>query len=80
MYIGGLVTLILSPLWVGSFNPIAAIGTGSVLLIPSGIDGTTQMFGERESNNRLRAITGFLLGVGIVVFVYGVVFLISVSR
>jgi uncharacterized membrane protein len=75
MYIGGLMSLILSPLWIGLINPTTAVGIGSILLIPSGIDGTTQMFGERESNNRLRAITGFLLGVGIVVFVYGVVFL-----
>ena len=75
MYIGGLMSLILSPLWIGLLNPTAAVGIGSILLIPSGIDGTTQMFGERESNNRLRAVTGFLLGVGIVVFVYGVVFL-----
>lgn len=76
MYIGGLVTLILSPLWIGSFNPTAAVGVGSILLVPSGVDGTTQMFGKRESNNWLRTITGFLLGVGIVVFVYGAVFLI----
>jgi uncharacterized membrane protein len=76
MYVGGLLTLVLSPLWIGSFNPIMAVGIGSILLVPSGIDGTTQMFGERESNNRLRAITGFLLGNGIIIFVYGMTFLI----
>jgi uncharacterized membrane protein len=76
MYLGGLTGLLLSPLWVGSFDPKIAIGVGSILLIPGGIDGTTQMFGYRESNNRLRAVTGLLLGLGIVVFSYGVIFLL----
>jgi uncharacterized membrane protein len=76
MYIGGLLTLGLSPLWISSFDPITAIGVGSVSLIPSGIDGITQMFGERESTNGLRAITGLILGFGVVILVYGLVFIL----
>lgn len=37
---------------------------GIALLIPMAIDGTTQLFGLRESNNYLRLITGFLGGIG----------------
>lgn len=35
-----------------------------LLIIPCAIDGTTQLFYIRESNNTLRFITGFLAGIG----------------
>jgi hypothetical protein len=35
-----------------------------VLSIPMAIDGTTQLFGWRESTWELRLITGFLFGLG----------------
>lgn len=37
---------------------------GIILIIPMAIDGTTQLFGKRESNNSLRFITGILGGIG----------------
>ena len=37
------------------------------LLIPSAIDGFTQFFELRESNNYLRLITGLLGGVGLII-------------
>lgn len=40
-----------------------------LLLVPAGIDGFTQLFELRESNNTLRLITGLMggLGLGIIV-------------
>ena len=39
-----------------------------ILLIPTAIDGFTQFFGLRESNNTLRFITGFIGGIGLIIF------------
>jgi len=75
MYLGGLLTISAFPLWNGSLSSFYTLVIGAVFLLPGGIDGTTQMFGDRESNNRLRAITGFVLGVGVVLFLHGAVFL-----
>ena len=72
MYLGGLLAMLAFPIWwIESSIPLLIVG--SVLLLPGGIDGLTQMFGERESTNRLRAVTGGMLGVGGVVFSYGVI-------
>ena len=76
MYLGGILTILSSPIW-SILSPQYAILLGAISLVPGGLDGTTQMFGDRESNNRLRAITGFLLGVGIVFISYGIVTLIK---
>lgn len=39
-----------------------------ILMIPVAVDGLTQYFGPRESNNNLRFITGFIGGVGLIIF------------
>ena len=39
-----------------------------LLILPMAIDGTTQMFGWRESTWELRVITGVLFGLGNVWF------------
>ena len=39
-----------------------------VLMIPVAIDGGTQYFGPRESTNNLRFITGFIGGIGLIIF------------
>ena len=39
-----------------------------ILLIPVAIDGITQYFGPRESTNNLRFITGFIGGIGLIIF------------
>ena len=71
IYIGGLLTIIAVPFWsrylLGGWWTVI----GSFLLVPSGIDGTTQMFAERESTNRLRVLTGCLLGIGIPLILWG---------
>lgn len=65
MYLGGLLAILLFPTWNDSIPAINGLLTGLLLITPAGIDGTVQMFGSRESNNRLRVTTGFLLGIGI---------------
>lgn len=37
-----------------------------LFIVPLVLDGVTQLFGYRESNNLLRVLTGILFGVGIV--------------
>ena len=39
-----------------------------ILMIPVAIDGVTQYFGPRESTNNLRFVTGFIGGVGLIIF------------
>lgn len=75
MYLGGLLTILVFPLWNIFLLPFQTLIVGVVFLFPGGVDGTTQMFGDRESSNRLRAITGFFLGIGVVLFLHGVSFL-----
>lgn len=38
-----------------------------ILIIPCFIDGTTQLFEFRESNNTLRFVTGLLAGIGMMI-------------
>lgn len=49
------------------FFPINLL-TSIVLLIPAILDGTTQAYCNRESNNILRVITGFMFGAGLIGF------------
>lgn len=37
-------------------------------MIPTAIDGVTQYFGPRESTNNIRFITGFIGGIGLIIF------------
>ena len=39
-----------------------------ILMVPVAIDGFTQYFGPRESTNTLRFATGFIGGVGLIIF------------
>ena len=39
-----------------------------LLLIPTGIDGFTQLMDLRESNNNIRFITGLIGGIGLIIF------------
>jgi len=42
---------------------------GILLLIPAGVDGTTQLLELRTSNNILRFITGLIGGLGLIIIV-----------
>ena len=39
-----------------------------ILMIPAVTDGLTQYYGPRESTNNLRFITGFIGGIGLIIF------------
>lgn len=65
MYSGGLLAILSFPVWSDSVSTLTGLLVGFLLITPAGIDGTTQMFGSRESNNKLRVTTGLLLGIGI---------------
>ncbi len=41
----------------------------AALLIPAAVDGFTQFFGLRESNNNLRFVTGFIGGIGLIIVI-----------
>jgi len=47
-----------------NYTPELLLSAG-LLLIPTGIDGITQFFEFRESNNVLRFVTGLLGGLGL---------------
>lgn len=65
MYFGGLLAILSFPVWSGGITLGHTLLIGLLLITPAGIDGTTQMFGSRESNNNLRVVTGLFLGLGI---------------
>ncbi|QAU12510.1 DUF2085 domain-containing protein [Halorubrum sp. BOL3-1] len=76
MYLAGCLMILSFPFRGELLSPTLNIILGTVLLLPGGIDGTTQMFGSRESNNFLRVVTGLFLGVGVVLFAEGVLFIL----
>ena len=49
-------------------NDIGTLLISMILMIPVAIDGITQYFGPRESTNTLRFITGFIGGIGLIIF------------
>jgi len=54
-------------------EPTSRFFLGVVLVLPSAVDGTTQLLGSRESNNPLRFVTGIMMGVGVYLAVSGVI-------
>ena len=42
----------------------------ALFFVPMAIDGTTQLFGLRKSNNNLRFVSGYLAGVGTAMLEY----------
>lgn len=74
MYTSGLLALLSFPFREGVLTARISIIVGALFLLPGGIDGTTQLFGERESTNKPWVATGLLLGIGVVLFAEGVLF------
>ncbi|WP_188785466.1 DUF2085 domain-containing protein [Halobellus salinus] len=71
MYTAGLLTVLISLLWTFPLSPRLTSFLGGLLILPGGIDGVTQLVGDRESTNLLRILTGLLLGIGIVLMIKG---------
>lgn len=70
MYASGFLTVLIIPFWNTSPEPISLVLLGVILLLPGGIDGTTQLLSTRASTNRIRVLTGLLLGPGIVLVLF----------
>ncbi len=73
IYLVMFVSLIL--FWNIQFRSILSI-IGVILIVPMGIDGTTQLLGMRESNNKLRFLTGLIGGIGLVILAKSISFFI----
>lgn len=51
-----------------SLGELTQILISFALLLPMAVDWVTQSWGLRESNNRLRVLTGAVLGMGVALF------------
>lgn len=66
-YTGLAVYLIASRFYSHSYD-LNMLLISMILMVPVAIDGLTQYFGPRESTNSIRFITGFIGGVGLIIF------------
>ena len=64
-YISGIASIILLKFYPVPYT-LNTLLIGILLLMPCAIDGFSQLFEMRESNNMLRLITGLLGGVGLI--------------
>ena len=73
IYLGALFTLLLyyfSILTLSTNLGIYIFFIPLILMVPTAVDGITQLLRWRESNNFIRVVTGLLCGIG-----YGIVLL-----
>ena len=66
IFAGGFIGFVLS-----NFNLVFSQTYFSLLLVPLLIDGFSQLFGLRQSNNKLRFMTGLLFGLGFTIVLRG---------
>ena len=66
-YTGLLVYLIFNIFIKHEYN-FEMLIVSCLLMVPTAADGLTQYFGPRESRNDIRFITGFIGGVGLIIF------------
>lgn len=66
-YSGLAVYLILNRFYTHPYD-LNMLFISMILMIPVAADGLTQYFGPRESTNNLRFLTGFIGGVGLIIF------------
>lgn len=65
-----IIMIVLYPTYLSFFY-------GILLILPIFIDGSTQLIGLRSSNNTLRVITGFFGGIGLVILLPFVRFILT---
>ena len=74
----GIYISALSYYLIAAFVPIVynveLIILGILLIVPTAIDGISQLFNKRESNNNLRFLTGLLTGIGLAILAKSVKF------
>lgn len=66
IYIAGLSYFAIAMLTPITYTIELAI-FGLLLMIPTAIDGITQLLNKRESNNKLRFLTGLCMGAGVAI-------------
>jgi uncharacterized membrane protein len=66
-YTGLIIYLVFSRFYGHGYGPDMLL-MSMILMMPAAVDGLTQYFGPRESTNTLRFITGFIGGVGLIIF------------
>ncbi|WP_345785524.1 DUF2085 domain-containing protein [Halorubrum sp. AD140] len=76
MYLSGIVAILVTQLWSIPLSPVWIFLMGLMFLLPGGVDGSTQLLGNRESTNSLRIMTGILLGIGVVLIVNSIILLL----
>ena len=64
----GLIIYLIAHIFFKHAYDIKMLIISMILMIPVAIDGVTQYFGPRESANTLRFITGFIGGIGLIIF------------
>lgn len=67
-FYAGLVVYLIFRLFYRHPYDLKMLIVSMILMVPVAIDGFTQYFGPRESTNTLRFITGFIGGVGLIIF------------
>jgi uncharacterized membrane protein len=65
----GLIIYLIANLFYKHPYDLGMLFISMLLMVPAAIDGITQYFGPRESTNNLRFITGFIGGVGLIIFI-----------
>jgi len=58
---------------------IYLVSLGILMMIPTFLDGFTQLWGSRMSNNTLRLLTGLLGGVGLAIVVKAIKWVVITS-
>ncbi|WP_458455996.1 DUF2085 domain-containing protein [Methanobrevibacter sp.] len=66
-YTGLIVYLILNSFYEHAYD-FNTLFISMILMVPVAIDGLTQYFGPRESTNSIRFVTGFIGGIGLIIF------------
>ena len=67
-FYSGLIAYIIANRFYPHEYNMEMLAISMILMIPVAVDGLTQYFGPRESTNNLRFITGFIGGVGLIIF------------
>lgn len=78
LYLGAFSTIILTILLNPSYNPLIFI-LGIIMVLPTFIDGLTQYFCLRESNNTLRFFSGLIGGIGLGIVITNLRFVLGIN-
>lgn len=72
IYWGFILALAFLFIAYGFFVTRAIVWLTAVMLMPLAVDGTGQLLGLWKSNNKLRFLTGYIAGMAVAYFYYGI--------